>query len=133
LVTAGDPITWRATIVNTSDLWNASNITYGFEFLDPTAGLGTVTFDPMLPTFLMHGDIYQGNFASFEFFDNVLFGSTQIIEFSVSGNVETKGKPFDTKLQIGTATVVPEPSSLLLLGAGLFGLVGIGIARKRKK
>jgi len=127
------PVTWQATIVNTSDLWNATAITFGFEFLDPIPGLGTVMFASGLPTFLMHGQSWQGNFASFDFYDWVPFASSQKIEFSISGNVQTKGKPFDSKYQIGSATYVPEPSSFLLLGAGLFGLVGVRVVRKRKK
>jgi hypothetical protein len=131
--TTNAPVTWQATIVNTSDLWNASDMTYGFEFLDPIPGIGSVTFDPGLPTFLMHGDTWTGSFASFDFDDWVPISSSQRIEFSISGNVQTKGKPFDTKYQIGSATYVPEPSSFLLLGAGLLGLVGFRVVRKRKK
>ena len=135
LVTSGvtEPVTWQATIENTSDLWNAENITYDFTFVDPIAGLGTVTFASGLPTFLMHNQTWTGSFASFDFYDWVPLFSTQTIEFSISGNVQTKGKPFDTKYQTGSATVIPEPSSLLLLGAGFLGMVGLGIARKRKK
>jgi hypothetical protein len=126
------PVTWQATIENTSSNWFAINIGVGFNFIYPDPGIGTVTFASGLPTALGPGQVWQGNFASFDFFDWVTPYAEQYIQFSVFGNSTCPKGQFETQYQIGTAALVPEPSSLMLLFSGLVGLAGYRVAKRKK-
>ena len=132
------PVTWQATIHNMSTQWFAyfvdsqSNPTYGFNWLYPDPGVGTVTFAATIPLALGPGDTYQGNFATFDFDDMVAMGTKQTIQFYIAGGSSCPKGQFETKYQIGTATLVPEPSSLLLLFGGLLGLAGYRVIKRRK-
>jgi len=127
------PVTWQAAIENTSSTWFATNIGVGFNFIYPDPGIGTVTFASGLPTVLGPGQVWQGNFASFDFFDWVAMGASQIIRFSVYGNTTCPKGQFETQYQIGTAAFVPEPSSLILLFSGLVALAGYRVAKRKKE
>jgi len=127
------PLTWQATIQNTSYHWFATNIGVGFNFINPDPGIGTVTFASGLPIVLGPQQVWQGDFASFDFFDWVTPYAEQYIRFSVYGNSTCPKGEFETQYQIVSAAVVPEPSSLLLLFSGLVGLAGYRVVKRKKE
>jgi hypothetical protein len=128
-----EPVTWQATIQNTSYNWFATDMDYGFEFLDPDPAIGTLMFESGLPTVLGPQQVWHGDFATFDFFDTVPLGARQEIRFSVFGNSTCPKGQFETQYQIGTAAVVPEPSSLILLFSGLLGLAGYRVVKRKKE
>jgi len=46
-----------------------------------------------------------------------------------SGSFDINSASIDLKFTLGSTTTTPEPSSLLMLGSGLLGLLGLGLRR----
>ena len=67
---------------------------------------------------------------SFQLFDGELAGTfSQLTLPALSNGLQWNTSNLDTT---GTINVTPEPSGLVLLGAGAIGLAGYGIRRRRK-
>lgn len=58
-------------------------------------------------------------------------GTSPNIAFATDANGVWQSLPGDVTAYAVYGSVVPEPSSLLLLGTGLFGLMGMALLRKR--
>lgn len=116
--TFGDPI-----LGDQLDIWGLGSWT------EVTPGVGTVNLFEL--SFDLPDDLEMFQAGSFTLasltFDTLALG-TSPLGLSVNALGDAWGDPITADIQSGSVNVVPEPSTLLLVGSGL---VGLGYLRKR--
>lgn len=136
------------------DIVNSATLSISGYFIDNNND--TVSFEQTFIGTLMPGGIYAPEVSSLGFvlFPEVDAPSVSVFDISTSFSSWTTGAPFDVTitadgnlfdggLYLSSSTFdlnydnesapVPEPSTILLMGAGLFGLVGYNRKRSNKK
>lgn len=126
-----DPLTtftWEATISSANDLYGVFNFNYQYTFLNGQHGTVNI-LAPTSLTLAAKPDSWTGPFAEFAFDPGQSF---QQLQFSVTGQLMGGCWNVETRTQNASATVVPEPSSMLLSLVGFAGLFGYGIKRRKR-
>jgi hypothetical protein len=122
------PVTFYAEITNPNlTTYSMVNVTSGWT---PPVDLGILTL-LSIPKVLKPDISWTGPFAEFQFNTGLTAVQIQQIQFWVEAESFPAGCPLQKTYDIGTAALVPEPSSILLLMTSLLGLVGFKLIRRR--
>jgi hypothetical protein len=105
LIDAGD-------VADASGLWSLTNIDAGAQYLS------------------LHYGNFPGGMGLSRDYGNVLIAFRCVVDEVSCATFSAPGSGLSNYRVFGTATAVPEPATLALLGAGL---VGMGLARRRRR